>query len=223
MLSLEEGMNIYHLLMQTLLMDIPGDICEFGVYDGQGSLILGKTLELFGSSKELHLYDSFEGLPAKHAKDTGTPFKQGNLNMVGWKGVDSYLCNEIINEKYTQWGLKLPNIHKGFFCNLKEEELPKQISFAHLDGDFYTSILDSLNIVYPRLSKNAVVVIDDYSDVPKTIRARQMCHGRVAGPDGGPNLLPGVKHACDEFFKDKSEKVSMLYSGLQPHGYFRKI
>ena len=37
------------------------------------------------------------------------------------------------------------------------------------------------------------------------------------------DILPGVKQACDEFFKDKPEKVSVLISGFERHGYFRKI
>jgi len=66
----------------------------------------------------------------------------------------------------------------------------------------------SLEHVYPRLSRGAICVIDDYAD-----------------PDAYPeawNKLPGVKQACDEFFADKPEKVSFIYSADMSHGYFRK-
>ncbi len=53
-----------------------------------------------------------------------------------------------------------------------------------------------------------MVVIDDYCDP-----AVHNVH----------NILPGVKQACDEFFKDKPEKVSVLIAGCQSHGYFRKL
>ena len=53
-----------------------------------------------------------------------------------------------------------------------------------MDGDFYTSVRESLEHVYPRLSKGAVVVVDDYCD-----------------PAVNPvyESLPGVKRACDDF------------------------
>lgn len=102
----------------------------------------------------------------------------------------------------------MPKIHEGWFADILPTQLPDKISFAHLDGDFYSSILESLIYVYPRLSKGAVVVIDDYCD-PKQLDAN--------------NILPGVKKACDEFFKDKKEKVSVLVAGCEAHGYFRKL
>ena len=34
--------------------------------------------------------------------------------------------------------------------------------------------------------------------------------------------LPGVKKACDEFFKNKKENVHALIAGKSSHGYFRK-
>ena len=77
----------------------------------------------------------------------------------------------------------------------------------HLDGDFYSSIIESLTYVYPKLSKGAIVVIDDYCD-PEIHNVN--------------NILPGVKKACDEFFKDKKEKVDVLIAGCESHGYFRK-
>jgi O-methyltransferase len=33
---------------------------------------------------------------------------------------------------------------------------------------------------------------------------------------------PGAKRACDEFFVDKPEKVSVLYAGDYTNGYFRR-
>lgn len=59
-----------------------GDVVEFGCYVGTTSVFLAKTLEKWGSSKTLWLYDSFEGLPEKSVKDInslGEVFKKGEL------------------------------------------------------------------------------------------------------------------------------------------------
>ena len=34
---------------------------------------------------------------------------------------------------------------------------------------------------------------------------------------------PGVKQATDEFFRDKPEKVHVLYANEYSNGYFRKL
>jgi O-methyltransferase len=58
------------------------------------------------------------------------------------------------------------------------------------------------------LTKGAVCLIDDYCD--PTINPQ------------GWNMLPGVKRACDEYLRDKPEKVLPLYAGYASHGFFRK-
>jgi hypothetical protein len=48
--------------------DIDGDVCEFGVAQGETSALIAN--ELAGmAEKVLHLFDSFEGLPKPSAKD----------------------------------------------------------------------------------------------------------------------------------------------------------
>lgn len=73
--------------------------------------------------------------------------------------------------------MQLPIIHKAWFEQLTPEDLPDEICFAFLDGDFYSSIQASLNAITPRLVKNAVIVIDDYQS----------------------EALPGARKAADEW------------------------
>lgn len=196
--NVEQGVNIYHLLTQTVLLNIPGDIVELGCYDGTTSILIQKTLDKLGSKKRIHVYDSFEGLPEKSKKDGETVFYSGSCKTQ----------KEALVQNFKKHKTKLPIIHEGWFAETLPKGLPKNISFAHLDGDFYSSILESLVYVYPKLSKGAIVVIDDYCD-PKIHDVN--------------NILPGVKIACDEFFKDKKEKVGVLLAGGETHGYFRKL
>src|SRR5919199_3449467 len=61
---------------------VDGDIVEFGCYIGTTSLFLSRLLLQTQSSKLLHVYDSFEGLPPKISIDTspaGEQFKTGEL------------------------------------------------------------------------------------------------------------------------------------------------
>ncbi len=197
MASIEQSINNYHLLVQTVLLETPGDVVELGCFEGTTSVLIQKTLDQFNSKKRIHVYDSFEGLPEKSKKDGDTTFDLGACRTQ----------KEALIDNFKKFGVRLPEIHVGWFQDTLPKELPSKISFAHLDGDFYSSIMESLIHIYPKLSKGAVVVIDDYCD-PEIHNIH--------------NILPGVKQACDEFFKDKKEKVSVLIAGCQSHGYFRK-
>jgi len=218
MLSLEQGMNIYHSLVQVLLLEIPGDVVELGCCHGLGAVLIQKTLESFNSKKQLHVYDGFQGLPEKHSKDGNTSASKGACNSnVG-----------ILTRNFEKYRAKLPKIHEGWFSDTLKTQLPDTISFAHLDGDFYTSIKESLEEVYPRLSPGALVIIDDYCGEEHKENTNNLAKNtfkQKAEPRYLEQLdqFPGVKQACDEYFKDKPEKVSMLYSGWAPHGYFRKV
>lgn len=198
MTNIEQRMNLYHLVSQVLAYGVPGDIVEVGCNQGQSSVLIQKVIDEYDPSRRFHVYDSFEGLPALTAKDGDTQFHQGEMKTT----------RQVLVGNFERYGLRVPEIHEGWFQDTLPNGLPGRISFAYLDGDLYESIKVSLEYVYPRLSRGAVCLIDDYSD-PSLY------------PDV-MNLLPGVKRACDEFFADKPEKMSFIYSAEMPHGYFRK-
>lgn len=212
MISIDQAMNIFHLLVSVL--EIPGDVVELGCYEGQTGALIQKILDEYGSSKDLYLYDSFCGLPDKSPEDGPTDWKKGRFAV----GEDAVV------ENFENWQLKQPHIVKGFFQDTLPASLPDQIAFAHLDGDFYSSIIESLEHVYPRLTHGAVVVIDDYCD-PGKIASLEDCYNMNAFSSGIvkiKNDLPGVKAACDKFLEHKLEKVEMLIARSAKHGYFKK-
>jgi O-methyltransferase len=198
MTNVEQRMNMYHLVSQVLAYNVSGDLVELGCHVGHSAALIQKIIDSYGPNRTLHVYDSFEGLPDVKLEDGETPFYAGQLAAE----------KQVLLENFKLLGLKPPVIHVGWFSDTLPIELPEQISFAHLDGDLYDSILISLEYVYPRLSKGAVCLVDDYCD-PEVY--------------DGWNNLPGVKAACDRYLKDKPEKVSVLYAGNYSHGFFRKL
>jgi len=197
MTNCEQRMNMYHLLSQVLVYGVPGDVVELGCNEGQSSVLMRKVMDYYAPERVLHVYDSFEGLPAANQKDGSIPFAAQDLKVP----------KDILIDNFRQHGLPLPEIHVGWFNETLPAGLPERICFAHLDGDLYESILISLEYVYPRMPKGAICLVDDYAD--------------PAIHDGW-NELPGVKRACDEYLADKPERVSLLYAGDYSHGFFRK-
>jgi len=160
-------------LRRVLEKEVQGDVVELGCYVGTTSLFLQRMLR--NTSKQLHVYDSFAGLPPKVATDVspvGEQFKQGELTA----------SKAQLIKYFKQAGLPLPVIHKAWFEQLTLADTPDHISFAFLDGDFYTSILASLAVVWPKLAPGAIVVIDDYQT----------------------EALPGVRQAIKEWSNDHS-------------------
>jgi O-methyltransferase len=198
MTNVEQRINMFHLVDQVLAYDVEGDFVELGCNSGQSSVLISKIMQHYRSNKKLYVYDSFEGLPQLNSID-GSAYHQGQLKTT----------EDVLRSNFKRYNLPLPEIHRGWFNDTLPNGLPDKISFAYLDGDLYDSILISLEYVYPRLTKGAICLIDDYSDPS-------------INPVGW-NKLPGVKKACDEYLADKQEKVSLLYAGDYTHGFFRKI
>jgi len=144
-------------LKSVLDKNVSGEVVELGCYKGLTSIEIQKFLKEQGSDKKLYLYDSFEGLPEKQGADqspAGSQFKAGEL----------YVSKREVVEKFKRTSLPLPIIYKTWFKDISDEQLPKQISFAFLDGDFYESIKDSLLKIWPLLDPKAVIVVDDYAN-----------------------------------------------------------
>lgn len=160
-------------------LEISGDVVEFGCYEGDTSILLAGELR-DSPDKWLYLYDSFEGLPAKTAEDNsadGWRFKEGELKS----------SPDTVRHKFKKYALPDPVIVKGWFNELSDSDLPSQISFALLDGDFYESIKTSLALVAPRINTGGVIVIHDYRNAK----------------------LPGSGKAVNEFLAEHSDEYAL--------------
>lgn len=178
-------------LQAVLDVNIEGAIVELGCCMGTTSLFIRRLLNQHATPRCFHVYDSFLGLPAKRAEDESL---DGSVVRPGSCKSDQ----TVLLANFREAGLVAPEIHKGWFGDIPADCYPERIAFAFLDGDFYDSIWDSLDIVYPRLSRGAVVVLHDYRSP----------------------MLPGVARASADFLRDKAEKDSVIEEELI--GVFRK-
>ena len=172
----EQILSIIESLASVLEKDLEGDIVELGCYVGESSKYIRKTLDVYNSNKSLTLYDSFEGLPplSKYEENTG------------WKPFTLKTSEGVLIENFQNNNLKVPKIVKGWFKDIKDEDLPEKICFAFLDGDFYDSIYDSLEKIYDRVVDGGIIMFHDFRR----------------------NDSPGVDAAIRDFF----EKKGILYN-----------
>lgn len=138
-----EGYNIWMTVKGT--EKIEGDIAEVGVYNGGSAKIICEAKK---ENKQLHLFDTFEGLP--EVGEIDRTFTKGQL-AVPMEKVENYL------KKYS-------NVHfyKGIFPETGEPIKNKKFSFVHLDVDIYSSTLNSLNFFYHRINRGGIIISHDY-------------------------------------------------------------
>lgn len=170
-------------LVTQLTSHREGSVVELGCYIGTTSLFIRRILDHYKSTIPFHVYDSFVGLPVKSTLDNspaGEQFRVGELAV----------SRKMFELQFKKAGLVAPIIHKGWFSDLTRSDIPHNITFAYLDGDYYNSILDSLRLVWPNLAPGACVVIDDYAN----------------------EALPGAARAVDEWLKDHDASIRVQAS-----------
>jgi hypothetical protein len=156
LVMLGDGHIDYILKNLASVLDLSGDVVELGCNVGVTSSYIKKFLTEIKSDKELHVYDSFEGLPAKTPEDGATPCDKGA----------AAVTEEMFKKTFVDAGVELPVIHKGFFGDLADDKYPEKICFAFFDGDFYGSIMDSFKKVYHKMVPGGIILIHDYEYAP---------------------------------------------------------
>lgn len=130
---------------------IPGDMAEAGVYLGGTALLM-----LESSAKQLHLFDTFEGLP----HDEGPVFRTG-----GFAGsLDAVQRNLGSHRARTEY-------HVGLFPASAAGLEDLRFSFVHLDLDLYDSTLAALRWFWPRIEPGGILLSHDYPLSSGVVRA----------------------------------------------------
>jgi O-methyltransferase len=150
---------------------IPGDIVECGVWKGGSMMVVAKTLlELGVSNRDLHLFDTYEGMSEPTNIDRSrTGETASELLSTADKETSWVWANSPLEEvKRNVLGCGYPSQHLTFIQGKVEDTLPKsapeRISLLRLDTDWYESTYHELVHLYPRLSNGGILIIDDYGD-----------------------------------------------------------
>ena len=191
-----------YFIVQALAQskNVKGEICEFGVAQGETSALIAN--EIAHTTKTLHLFDSFEGLPKPSEKDElkDDIFSLGSMD--AYAGTMS--CPEDMVRARLE-AISFPSqryvVHKGFIEQLihNDKNLPKAVSFAYVDFDFYEPIKIALEFLHTVTPSGAIIIVDDYNF-----------------------FSTGAKTAVDEFVSEKNSK-GIRYKCFVPdirYGYF---
>jgi O-methyltransferase len=194
MIGLKRLANLQDCIETVLGEGVAGDLIETGVWRGGACIFMRAVLAAYGiEDRRIFVADSFEGLPKPDAEKY--PADKGDKHHIY-----TFLAvsKEDVENNFRKYGL-LDNqvvFLKGWFKDTLPQAPIEKLSILRLDGDMYGSTMESLESLYPKLSRGGFCIIDDYA-------------------------LPGCKSAVDDFrskYRIDSEMKEIDWTGR----YWRK-
>lgn len=150
--------------------NIEGAIVECGVWKGGSIMAAALTLKMLGIfNRELYLYDTFSGMTEPGEIDVsvdGEAAKQTFSQKKIAKDQSDWCFSSLeeVKENVLSTGYPPEMFHfvKGKVENTIPQTIPSRISLLRLDTDWYESTKHEMNHLFPILTKNGVLIIDDY-------------------------------------------------------------
>jgi hypothetical protein len=124
-----------------------GAIAEVGTFQGASAKLIAET----DSTRLIHLFDTFQGLPLPGHQDPS--FTEGQ-----------FACSlEQVKASLSQY--QNLRFYKGLFPDSAGPVENTRFSFVHLDVDLYQSMSDSLRFFYSRMVPGGVILCHDFSSI----------------------------------------------------------
>lgn len=175
------GNILAHYELYKMIVNLPGDLVELGVFKGSSLIQFATFRELLENEKARKIigFDMFGEFP------TGGKVSSDNIFAQQWndsfKG--AFLSRDDIYNSLEYKGIHNVELVKGDITETLDtylEDNPHlKISFLHIDTDVYEPAKVALERLYDRVVRGGVIVFDDYG------------------------TIEGETLAVDEFFKDK--------------------
>jgi O-methyltransferase len=160
MIGLRRLDNIQFCIEQVLREGVPGDLIETGVWRGGSCIFMRAALKAYkDDTRQVWVADSFEGLPrpdGRYKQDEGDPH---------WTFSHVYAISlDEVKKNFSRYGLLDDRVHflKGWFKDTLPTAPIERLAVLRLDGDMYSSTMDALVNLYPKLSTGGYVIVDDY-------------------------------------------------------------
>lgn len=160
MIGLKRLDNIRFCVESVLKNHIPGDLIETGVWRGGATIFMRGILKAYGvTDRKVWVADSFAGVPPPDPR-----FEEDRKSAFHW-AKKLAISREEVTENFRLYDLLDDQV--VFLEGLFKDTLPMapidQLAVLRLDGDIYSSTMDALVNLYPKLSLGGFVIIDDYN------------------------------------------------------------
>jgi hypothetical protein len=168
MTSEERRFALIKAVRYVVRANIPGSIVECGVWRGGSMMTAARTLlRLNDTTRDLYLFDTFEGMPPPSAHDVhpeGDSAAKILEHADKSSDVWAYATLDDVKKAMATVGYPSQRVHyvKGKVEDTIPGQAPDSIALLRLDTDWYESTKHELEHLYPRLANKGVLIIDDY-------------------------------------------------------------
>jgi O-methyltransferase len=168
--SVERMYALYKAVEYLAATQVAGDFVECGVWRGGSMMCAALTLlQASDLSRQLYLYDTFEGMPLPDDIDIDLGGRSALKRFASEQRTEdsSLWCFaplETVRRNMASTGY--PETRISYVQGLVQETIPATappaIALLRLDTDWYASTKHELDHLFPRLVKGGVLIIDDY-------------------------------------------------------------
>lgn len=179
MISMERGYALYGAVRYVLDRNIPGDFVECGVWQGGSCMLMALTLMDAGAEpRPIWMYDTYSGMtePGEEDRIAASGQAVSERWSEGWWAAGTEQVRSHLEK--TGYPMALFNLIKGDVCETLDSRAPERCALLRLDTDWYASTKKELEVLYPKLGRGGILIIDDYGH------------------------FSGARQAVDEYFSD---------------------
>lgn len=171
MTSVERMYGLYTSVSYVLSKGLKGDFVECGVWRGGSAMLIAKMLINRNiTDRKIYLYDTFEGMSAPTNLDVAYNGQDASLLLeesVDNKEQSVWCLADLADVKKNLQSTGFPELNLVYVKGKVEDTLPSnlpngKIALLRLDTDWYESTKHELNVLFPLLVKDGVLIIDDY-------------------------------------------------------------
>ena len=174
-------------------LNLAGILVEAGCAAGGSAIVMTAAKQ---QSRKLQVYDVFGQIPPPSSKDGEDvqkryeTIKQGGAKGIGsrnYYGYEDDLYSKV-EANFARHGYPIESNNVALVKGLFQDTLvlSEPVALAHLDGDWYESVMTCLQRITPRLVSGGALVIDDYF------------------------AWSGCRRAVDEYFSDKRAEFDFV-------------
>jgi asparagine synthase (glutamine-hydrolysing) len=185
--------DLYEAVQAVVADKRPGILVEAGCAAGGSAIVMASAKE---PERKLNVYDVFGMIPPPSAKDDTDVHKRyeviksGAATGLGDKKYYGYEPDLLATVKanFAKHGFPIEKNNVSLIKGLFEDtlNLTEPVALAHLDGDWFESVMVCLHQITPKLVKGGTLVIDDYF------------------------AWSGCRKAVDEYFADKQANYDFV-------------
>ena len=194
MTTMERLFMLHKAVQHVLARNIQGDWVECGVWRGGSAMMIALTLLESGRTQDnIFLFDTYEGMPEPSPEDRRY---DGTDSRATWEEAQRDTHNNWCfaslddvqeNMRKTTYAPERLHFIKGKVQDTLTSSAPGSIALLRLDTDWYASTKHELQVLYPRLAKGGILILDDYGE------------------------WEGVRQAADEYFATLGNDAPLLH------------